>query len=133
MGVDPARAYLHALSMANDFINIKKLTARIKEVEAELAQLLHLKSFLGTPAKRGRKPTKPAKVKVKKTRGKRGALGESILKFLSTKGKEGAHVKDIASHVGTKPTNITAFAYTTGKKKGVKKVGPATFAYIPKE
>ena len=57
---------------------------------------------------------------------KRGALGAKILKFLSTKGKEGAHVKDIAAHAGTKPANVTAWTYTNGKSK-VKRFKPATF------
>jgi hypothetical protein len=36
-------------------------------------------------------------------------------------------VKDIAAAVGTKPNNVTAWTYTTGKSK-VKKVKPATYA-----
>jgi hypothetical protein len=124
--------------MATTFIDFKGLSKRIVEVRAELAQLLHLESF--APGKASKKRGRPAKVKStaivnngkstttrRRKVGKRGALGSAILKFLSTKGKEGAHVKDIASHLGTKPTNITAWAYTTGKSK-VKKVKPATFA-----
>jgi hypothetical protein len=72
------------------------------------------------------KKGKPAAKRGRKS-GKRGALGEGILKFLSTKGKEGAHIKDIAAHVGAKPANVTAWTYTTGKGK-VKRVKPATFA-----
>jgi hypothetical protein len=125
--------------MSHDFIDSKKLAARITEVKAELAQLLHLESFLGTQAKRGRKPkgdapvaasAKPKKIK----RGKRGALGEGILNFLQPKGKEGAHVKDIAAGIGSKPANVTAYFYGTGKKvKGVKKHGGNVFSYVPKE
>lgn len=123
--------------MTTSFINLKALSKRISEVRTELAQLLHLESFAanGSAKKRGR----PAKVqgstavKMKspgkrgRKSGKRGALGDGILKLLATKGKEGAHVSDIASHLGTKPANVTAWAYTTGKNK-VKKVKPATFA-----
>ena len=123
---------------SHSFINFKALSKRIVEVKEELAQLLHLESFVskGSARKRGR----PAKIKgdnvvsngkpvSKRGRkpGKRGALGAKVLKFLSTKGKEGAHVKDIAAAVGTKPTNVTAWTYTTGKGK-VKRVKPATFA-----
>ena len=124
--------------MATSFINIKGLAKRIAEVKHELAQLLHLQSFVGATS--GKKRGRPAKTKsaaavksakptVKRGRksGKRGALGAGIIKFLSTKGKEGAHVKVIAAAVGTKPTNVTAWTYTTGKGK-VKKVKPATFA-----
>jgi hypothetical protein len=124
--------------MATSFINIKGLAKRITEVQHELAQLLHLQSFVGAGSgkKRGRPaksknvaPPKTAKPVGKPGRksGKRGALGAKILKFLGTKGKDGAHVKDIAAAVGTKPNNVTAWTYTTGKSK-VKKVKPATYA-----
>lgn len=123
--------------MATSFINLKALSKRITEVRMELAQLLHLESFAaGGSAKRRGRPAKlqsstavQAKSAGKQRRksGKRGALGVGILKFLSSKGKEGAHVSDIASHLGTKPANVTAWAYTTGQTK-VKKVKPATFA-----
>jgi hypothetical protein len=124
--------------MATSFIDFKALSKRIAEVREELAHLLHLESFAtgGSPKKRGRPakakagvPAKSIKVGAKRGRksGKRGALGSKILQFLATKGKEGAHVKDIANAVGTKPTNVTAWTYTTGKGK-VKRVKPATFA-----
>ena len=118
----------------NDYINTKALTKRIAEVREELEHLLHIEGLLGgKPAKkRGRpagsgKKTAAAKPAKKAKRGKRGNLSEDILKFLSTKGKEGAHVKDIAAAVGSKPVNVTAWTYSTGKDK-VKKVKPATFA-----
>ena len=126
--------------MATSFINIKALSKRITEVREELAHLLHLESFAGSGPVKKRRQGRPATTKsadtVKSekptaTRGrkssKRGSLGAGILKFLSTKGKEGAHVKDIATHVGTKAANVTAWTYTTGKSK-VKRVKPATFA-----
>jgi hypothetical protein len=124
--------------MSSSFINIKALAKRIAEVRTELAHLLHLESFAtGSPTKKRGRPAKThgsqntqnekAVSKRGRKNSKRGALGDSILKFLSTKGKEGAHIKDIASHVGTKPANVTAWTYTTGKSK-VKRVKPATFA-----
>lgn len=124
--------------MATSFINVKALSKRIAEVRAELTQLLHLESYAtsNVPKKRGRpakiknegpvKAGKPARQRIRRS-SKRGALGETILKFLGTKGKEGAHVKEIAIHAGTKPGNVTAWTYTTGKNK-VKRVKPATFA-----
>jgi len=69
-------------------------------------------------------PEKPAKRK------RRKKLKESILGFLATQGKEGAHVKVIAEKLGSKPANITAWIFSTGAKvKGLKKVKPATYAY----
>jgi len=91
----------------------------------------HLNPSNVPAVKRGRKPgvkaeeaTKPSK-KVKRAR--KGKLGESILKYLQGKGATGAHIKDIAAAVKSKPANVTAWFYTTGKGK-TKKVKPATFA-----
>jgi hypothetical protein len=68
-----------------------------------------------------------------KTGGKRtakGVIGEFILKLLSKKGDEGAHVSEIAQALKRKPAHITTWFYTTGKKiKGIRKVRPNTFAY----
>jgi hypothetical protein len=122
----------------SSFIDIKGLTKRISQLKEELAHLLHLESYVkGTGKKRGRPAKvsasgevvnngKPAAARKTKSK-KRGALGGKILKYLATKGKEGAHVKDIANHVGSKPANITAWAYSTGKNK-VKRTKPATYA-----
>ena len=70
---------------------------------------------------------KPAKAP-RKSKGKRGAVGEAILKYLSTKGPKGAHVKDIAAAVGNKPANVTAYFYGGAGRKHGKQVAPATFA-----
>ena len=117
--------------MVFDFINTKKLAKRIAELKEELAHLTHLESFLGSKPKRGRptrvKATTPAKSKKPGKRAKRGKLGETILKFLSSKGNAGAHVKEIAHHAKTKPANVTQWFYTTSKGK-TKRVKPATFA-----
>ncbi len=114
-------------------VNDKLKHARniVSELEA---QLEHLTGVTSKP-KRGRKPgskvAKAPKVKAVK-RGKRGALGEGILKFLQGKGKEGAHVTAIATHIGSKPANVTAYFYGTGKKvKGVKALGKNVFSYTP--
>jgi len=70
-------------------------------------------------------PEKPARRKPRKN------LKAGILKFLAAQGKKGAHVKVIADAVGTKPVNITAWIFSTGKKvKELKKVKPATYAYV---
>ena len=77
---------------------------------------------------------KPAKAR-KGKRARKGKLGEGILKFLQGKGAAGAHIKEIAAAVKSKPNNITAWLYSTGKKlvksKELKKVKPATYAYAP--
>jgi hypothetical protein len=64
-------------------------------------------------------------------RKRRKNLKEGILNFLASQGKKGAHVKVIADSVRSKPANITAWIFSTGKKvKGLKKVKPATYAYV---
>ena len=108
-----------------EFINVAGLAAKIKVLEAELTVLKSLQASLGVKSGK-RKPS----VKTKRKRGTNGAIGESILQFLSKKGETGAHVKEIAEALKSKPANITAWFYSTGKKiKGIKKVRPATFAY----
>jgi hypothetical protein len=68
---------------------------------------------------------RPAKRKRRKN------LKEGILHFLAAQGEKGAHVKAIANALRSKPANITAWIFSTGKKvKGLKKVKPATYAYV---
>jgi|SRR5580658_5379919 hypothetical protein len=108
-----------------EFINVAGLAAKIKALEAELTALKALQVSLGVKTP-GRKPG----TKVKGKRSARGTIGEFILKLLSKKGDEGAHVNEIAKALKNKPANITAWFYGTGKKvKGIKKVKPNTFAY----
>lgn len=144
-------AGLHLISPSSTTYLVKNYTIEhIKEAfraastgltEAAFLAYLEVKDLLvhGAPAaKRGRKPRGAAKVKVAKVRksrrAKRGSLGAGILKFLSAKGKAGAHVKDIAAAIGSKAPNVTAWFYSTGKKnKDVKALGGNTFSYVPKQ
>ena len=76
-------------------------------------------------------PSEKATVAKPIRRKRRKNLKERILKFLNSQGKKGAHVKAIADAVGTKPANITAWIYSSGKKvKELKKVRPATYAMV---
>ena len=124
----------------------KELTAARGIVASLEAQLVNLDvtapapaptapaAIIPAPAKRGPKPKggsyvgngKPAKTK--KVKAQRGAVGEAITTFVSSKGKAGAHVSDIAAATGFKPANITAFFYAKANLKKFKKVAPATFA-----
>lgn len=80
----------------------------------------------------GAKPSSVKSMVAKPARRKRRKnLKEGILNFLSAQGKKGAHVKAIADKLGTKPANITAWIFSTGKKvKGLKKVKPATYVCL---
>jgi hypothetical protein len=75
------------------------------------------------------KTTKPSK---KSNRAPRGSVGAAIIKFLQRKGSNGAHVREVAEAVGSKPANVTSFFYSIRKKKIVKHVGPGTFALVGK-
>ena len=114
--------------------HLETLHTKLQDLHKQVASVTEeIQKHTGkpVPAKRGRKPGskvgKTAPKTRKKAKGKRGQLGQSITDFLASKGKGGAHVKDIAAHIGSKPLNVTAWIYTTGKAK-VKKVKPATFA-----
>ena len=115
----------------------KELTAARGIVASLEAQLVNL-GATSAPAtaalvKRGRKPSgiKPdsaAKPRKIKGTGRRGAVGTAISAFVSSKGKSGVKVSEIATALGFKPVNVTAFFYSKGNLKKFKKVAPATFA-----
>jgi Adenosine deaminase z-alpha domain len=108
--------------VSHDFINAKKLAARITVVKEELAKLLHLQSFLGTTAKRGRKSEKPVKSTGK--RGKRGKVKQTVLAYLEKRkeGKASAIAKESGLKLGS--INQVLFALkkdgtvTQDKKRG---------------
>ena len=70
-------------------------------------------------------------VQTKKRTGRRGGkLKERLLKALEAAGKAGLTVKDLAANLKANPASVSIWFYTTGKKiKGIKKIGPAHYAY----
>ena len=102
---------------------ITRLSAAGKSAQ-EIQTYFECEQLLGDTETLEPKPTK---------RRRRKKLKDAILKFLSSQGKKGAHVKVIAERVGSKPANVTAWIFSTGKKVvGLKKVKPATYVYFPK-
>ena len=100
---------------------ITRLNAAGKTAQ-EIQNYFECEMLLSGPEPSSKKPAR---------RKRRKNLKEGILKFLTAQGKKGAHVKAIADKVGSKPNNITAWIFSTGKKvKGLKKVKPATYAYV---
>ncbi|MCE0484432.1 MAG: hypothetical protein LV479_09365 [Methylacidiphilales bacterium] len=95
------------------------------------AALQALESGKSVPKKRGRKPGRPASVKVGAPKGRRTKrLKAAMLKALSSAGSSGVTVKELATKLKVKPGNIFSWFYTTGKKiKGITKVGEAKYAY----
>ena len=93
------------------------IQAELAKVERSLANLENGKTEDSSSQKRG-------------PRRRRKALKGALLKKLEAAGKEGLTVKDLAANLNAKPTSVSVWFYTTGKKiKGIKKVGTARYAY----
>jgi hypothetical protein len=93
-------------------------------LEAKMAQVVTALDSLqtGTPSNKSIPPKKRGRRRMK--------LKEALLKKLAAAGKAGLTVKEVAASLNAKPTSVSVWFYTTGKKiKGIKKVGTAKFAY----
>ncbi len=83
------------------------------------------------PATMANKPVaaveSPSKAAKPARKSKAGGLKERILALLDTAGPEGLRVKDIAAKLNVKPTNVSVWFSTTGKKVTTK-IEPGRFA-----
>ena len=106
---------------------LHRLIELVKEKEALQAKLAQVERSLADLESGRTKEEKPPE----KKRGRRRAkLKDVLLKKLVAAGKEGLTVKELAASLNAKPTSVSVWFYTTGKKiKGIKKVGTARFAY----
>ena len=110
---------------------LERLVELITEKEAIQAKLVKIQNSIealaaGSPS---RKSDVTERTK-KRTARRGGKLKERLLKALDAAGKEGLTVKDLAATLRAKPTSVSVWFYTTGKKlKGIKKIGPAHYAY----
>ena len=106
------------------------LLAQVAKLDAELAGFQSGEPVaLPAPAKGkpGRKPGRPAKAKT----GGRGAMKAAIVELLTAAGASGLSVQDIAAKLKAKPGNVHVWFSSTGKKvKEIKKVKPATYAWV---
>ena len=120
------------MSLANlSSASLQRLVELITEKEAIQLKLVKIQHSIEAVAAGSASKASPAAVPTKKrsTR-RRGKLKERLLKALDAAGKEGLTVKDLAATLRAKPTSVSVWFYTTGKKiKGIKKVGKARFAY----
>lgn len=99
------------------------LQARLEKVDQALKTLEEGSTSLGSKAGKGR-------LRVGGRR-RRGWLKKGLLKALEAAGKAGLTVKELAEKLGAKPSSVSVWFYTTGKKiKGIKKVGKAKYAYL---
>jgi len=113
-----------------DFIGLTLAVGRLSAAGKSAQEIQNYFECEQLLSEGGASATKPTAAKPSR-RKRRKNLKEGILRFLATQGKKGAHVKVIADKLGTKPANITAWIFSTGKKvKGLKKVKPATYALL---
>jgi hypothetical protein len=110
----------------SDIKHIEKLVTRKESLQGEIDRInAELTAFLG-----GQAGAKPGAVSAF-THQKRGALKDAIIGLLKAAGKPGLTVKDIAAQVKAKPGNIHVWFTSTGKKvKEIKKIAPATYAWV---
>jgi hypothetical protein len=109
---------------------LHQLIELVKEKEALQAKLAQVeRSLAGLESGDAAKDESPAKQRDPRRR--HGGLKDALLKKLHAAGKNGLTVKELAVSLNAKPTSVSTWFYTTGKKiKGIKKVGKARFAYI---
>jgi hypothetical protein len=65
-----------------------------------------------------------------KTAARSGGRKEQIIEALKEAGKEGVHVKDIASRIGISKGSVNVWFYTTAKKiPNIEQTGPGKFRW----
>ena len=111
--------------------SLGRLVELVTEKETIQAKLDKIQSSIEAMASGS--PSKASRVTAwtsKRAPRRRRKLKERLLKALEAAGKEGLSVKDLAANLKAKPTSVSVWFYTTGKKiKGIKKIGPARYAY----
>ena len=110
---------------------LERLVELIKEKETLQSRLDQVIQSLEALEKGDTSSQTKARPRVRGRR-RRVRLKEALLKSLEAAGKVGITVKELAETLGAKPSSVSVWFYTTGKKiKGIKKVGKARFAYVP--
>ena len=120
------------MSLANlSSASLQRLVELITEKEAIQAKLVKIQTSIEALAAGSASKESPVAVPTgKRSTRRRGKLKDRLLKELDAAGTEGLTVKDLAAKLKAKPTSVSVWFYTTGKKiKGIKKVGRARFAY----
>lgn len=96
----------------------EKLLSEVGKIESEIRSLETSKPL---PKRVG--PPKQALVE-----GRYGRLKDAILAELQAAGAAGISVREVASKLGTKPVNLYVWFSSTGKKLGIRKIGPGKYA-----
>jgi hypothetical protein len=110
---------------------LHRLIQLVKEKESLQAKLAQVeRSLAALESGEVAKDEALAKERGPRRARRRGRLKDALLKKLQAAGKDGLTVKELAASLNAKPTSVSVWFYTTGKKiKGIKKVGKARFAY----
>ena len=99
---------------------VKAVKGAVRKVRVPKAVAVKVAKPVG---QQGRVPTPKAK--------KYGAAKEAILALVKASGKTGITVKEVAGKLGVKPQGVYVWFGNTGKKvKEIKKVAPATYAWV---
>jgi hypothetical protein len=106
------------------------LMGQIQEIDREM---VHLQSKFGVPSvskSRGAPVTvsRVARSSSGKTRTRRGALKDKIVRALRAAGRKGATIRDLSKKLGVPSANLYVWFNGTGKNvRGIKKIGVAKY------
>jgi hypothetical protein len=112
---------------------LERLVQLIKEKETLQARLEKVDQALKTLDEGSTPLDRKAGKARRRVSGRRRRVGlkDALLKALEAAGKAGITVKELAEKLGAKPSSVSVWFYTTGKKiKGIKKVGKAKYAFV---
>lgn len=122
--------------------DLKALGSLLKEKEALLARVARIDAKLNAFAGGQTAPAAPAaatarvraaaRTAARKVRRNRpGKFKNKILALLQGAGKKGLTVRDLAGKLGVKPQRVYVWFNATGSRvKEIKKVAPATYAWV---
>jgi hypothetical protein len=106
------------------------LMGQIQEIDREM---VHLQSKFGVPSattSRGAPVTvsRVARRPSAKTRTKRGALKDKIVRALRAAERKGATIRELSKKLGVPSANLYVWFHGTGKNvRGIKKIGVAKY------
>lgn len=112
--------------------NLRAIVSLAEKREGLLAEVAKIENQIraleGAKPVSGPKPEKARKTpKGKAPGGRRGKVKDLIIAELQAAGKAGVKVKELAPQLGLKAQNLHVWFNTTGKKLGVKRIGPGTY------
>jgi hypothetical protein len=109
-----------------DIRPLQRLLKKKQALQTKMDQLDRMIERIGSSNSRG-----VTGVSGEGTLSRHGALKAGITEALQKAGKQGLHIKELASNLGVKEPNIRVWFYSTGRKiKNIKKVGRARYGWV---